>query len=100
MTQSFQAFRSLIDHSPDAISVIDPQGEILYGSKSTRKVLGYEPDEMVGQNCFDLIHPEDRAHSSWALREVLATLEPLQWEVRIRHKDGSYCWVESTSTGH
>ncbi len=96
MAPSFQAFQSIIDHSPDAISVIDPKGEILYGSASTRKIFGYEPDEMVGRNCLDLIHPEDRAHSSWALREVLATLGPLQWDVRIRQKNGNYCWVEST----
>ncbi len=96
MTQSFQAFRSLIDHSPDAISVIDPQGEILYGSESTRKIFGYEPDEIVGRNCLDLIHPEDRAQSSLALREVVDTLGPMQMEVRVRHKDGTYCWVEST----
>jgi PAS domain S-box-containing protein len=97
MASSFQAFRSLIEHSPDAISVIDPDGQILYGSAATTRIFGYKPEEMVGRNCLELIHPDDRAYSSWAFQEVRAK-QPgsLQWELRILHKDGNYCWVEST----
>lgn len=97
MAASFEGFRSLIEHSPDAISVIDPQGEILYGSGSTTKIFGYQPEELVGRNCLELVHPEDRDHSSRALKQVLAKPPgPFQWDARILHKDGNYCWVEST----
>ena len=96
MAASFEGFRSLIEHSPDAISVIDPQGEILYGSMSTTRIFGYRPEELVGRNCLELVHPEDRDHSGQALKDALANCGPLQWDARILHKDGSYCWVEST----
>jgi PAS domain S-box-containing protein len=97
MAASFRGFRSLIENSPDAISLIDTQGEILYGSSSTTKIFGYQPEELVGRNCLDLIHPEDRGHSTRALREVLAKPPgPLQWDARVRHKNGNYSWVEST----
>jgi PAS domain S-box-containing protein len=96
MAASFEGFRSLIEHSPDAISVIDPQGEILYGSQSTTRIFGYRPEELVGRNCLELVHPEDRDHSIKALKDALAKPGPLQWDARILHKDGSYCWVEST----
>ena len=97
MAASFQGFQSLIENSPDAISLIDAQGEILYGSPSTTKLFGYLPEELVGRNCLELIHPEDRDHSSRALQEVLAKPPgPLQLDARVRHKDGNYSWVEST----
>jgi len=97
MAASFQGFRSLIENSPDAISLIDTQGEILYGSASTTKMFGYQPEELLGRNCLDLIHPDDRGHSTQALREVLAKPPgPLQWDARVRHKNGNYSWVEST----
>ncbi|MGA3202614.1 MAG: ATP-binding protein [Bryobacteraceae bacterium] len=96
MAASFQGFRSLIEHSPDAISVIDPQGEILYGSASTARIFGYQPEELVGRNCLELIHPEDRDDSRRALEQVLANHGPLQWDARILNKDGNYSWVEST----
>src|SRR5579859_7120930 len=97
MASAFQGFRSLIENSPDAISLIDRQGEILYGSASTTKIFGYRPEELLGRNCLELIHPEDRDHSSRALRDVLAKPPgPCQWDARVRCKDGNYSWVEST----
>lgn len=96
MAASFQDFRSLIEHSPDAVSVIDSQGDILYGSASTTKIFGYQPEELVGRNCLELIHPADRDHSRRALNDVLAKSGPLQWDARILNKDGTYSWVEST----
>jgi PAS domain S-box-containing protein len=97
MAISFQGFRSLIENNPDAISLIDAQGDILYGSASSAKIFGYQPDEIVGRNCLDLMHPEDRDHANGALQEVLAAPQgPFQLDARVLHKDGSYCWVEST----
>jgi PAS domain S-box-containing protein len=97
MAASFQGFRSLVENSPDAISLIDSQGEILYGSASTTKIFGYHPEELLGRNCLELIHPEDRDHSGRALQDVLAKPPgPCQWDARVRRKDGTYSWVEST----
>jgi PAS domain S-box-containing protein len=62
MAASFQGFQSLIENSPDAIFLIDTVGEILYGSASTTKIFGYQPVELVGRNCLELIHAEDRAY--------------------------------------
>lgn len=97
MAISFQGFRSLVENNPDAISLIDTQGEILYGSASGAKMFGYQPEEIVGRNCLDLMHPEDREQANGALKEVQAVPEgPLKVDARVRHKDGRYCWVEST----
>jgi len=97
MATSFHGFESLIENSPDAISLIDMRGKILYGSASTTKLFGYLPQDLVGRNCLELFHPEDRDYSSRALQEVLAKPPgPLQWDARVRHKDGNYSWVESS----
>jgi PAS domain S-box-containing protein len=97
MASSFQGFKSLIENGPDAISLIDVDGEILYGSASTTRLFGYHPEELLGRNCLELIHPEDRGHSSRALQDVLAKPPgPVQWDARVLRKDGDYSWVEST----
>ena len=99
MAASFSGFRSLVESSPDAISLIDPEGEILYGSASTSKIFGYQPEELLGGTAWKLVHPEDRDHSSRALQEVLAMPPgPSQWDARVRRKDGNYSWVESTAS--
>jgi PAS domain S-box-containing protein len=77
--------------------LIDRQGEILYGSASSSRIFGYQPEEIVGRNCLDLIHPQDRDQSHRALKQVVAMPPgPFQSDGRVRHKDGTYCWVEST----
>ena len=97
MAAPFQGFQSLIENSPDAISLVDRRGEILYGSASTNRLFGYQPRELVGRNCLDLIHPEDRDHSNRALQDVLRKSPgPVQWEARVLRKDKHYCWVENT----
>lgn len=96
MAMPFQGFRTLVELSPDAISVIDTRGEILYVSASTTKHLGYRPEELVGRTCFDLIHPDDRDVARRALNDVLVKTDQLQWDARILNKDGGYSWMEST----
>ncbi len=99
MATSFQGFRSLVENSPDAISLIDAHGEILYGSASNIKLFGYRPEELIGRNCLELIHPDDRDHSSRVLNEVAAAAPgPLQWDARVLHKNGNYSWIESTAS--
>ena len=71
MAAAFTGFQSLVENSPDAISLINEQGEILYGSASNTKLFGYRPDELIGRDCMELIHPEDREHSSWSLQQAM-----------------------------
>jgi PAS domain S-box-containing protein len=92
-----RAFKALIENSYDVISLVNARGKILYASASSAKVFGYLPEELVGRNTFDLMHPEDRDHSRRALRELLAkSPTTLRVDVRVRRKDGDWCWVQST----
>jgi PAS domain S-box-containing protein len=94
-----RAMTSLVEHSSDVISFLSPAGRILYASESAGKLFGYRPEEIVGRNTFDLIHPEDRRQARRALAAVLpGPLVPRRLDVRLRRKDGGWCWVESTVT--
>ena len=97
MPDLFNGFQSLVENSPDAISVIDRQGQVLYSSAANRDLFGYNPSELVGRDCMERIHPEDQERSSQSLQEVMVKPPgPCRWDARIRCKDGNYCWVEST----
>ncbi|HJT78281.1 MAG TPA: PAS domain S-box protein, partial [Gemmataceae bacterium] len=92
-------FRALTEHSSDAVALIHADGTVLYNSPSSRRVLGYEPDELLGRSGFEVIHPDDQQ----CVREGLAELvrgagAPVTVEVRARHKDGSWRWVECVGT--
>lgn len=92
-------FRSLIENSSDAIALFDAAGAISYASPSTSRVLGYEPDEMLRFNAFDLIHPDDRGLTAECLAAVVRQPRASAGvEARVRHKDGSWRWLEGAFT--
>jgi PAS domain S-box-containing protein len=90
-------YRTLVDESNDVATVIDPDGTITYVSPAVTRVLGYDPEEVVGATGYEFVHPDDRERNADAVEAVLETPdEPRTVEVRFEHADGSWCWVEST----
>lgn len=97
--QNEKRLRALLEHSFDAISLTDQQGNILYASASTTRVLGYKPEDLIGRNGLKLIHPDDLSKVRQILTEVLAKPRiSVQMQFRARHKNGQWRWIESNST--
>lgn len=63
----------LLEASPDFIHVVSLKGSFLYVAPSVRRVLGYEPEEMVGKSISDYAHPEDVVPLMRELKEGSAT---------------------------
>src|SRR5262249_42452963 len=51
--------RALSENALDIVTILDRTGSITYNSRSIHRVLGYEPEEVQGQNVFTFIHPDD-----------------------------------------
>ena len=52
-------FRSLIEHAADIITILELDGTIRYESPSAERALGWKPEELIGRNAFELVHPDD-----------------------------------------
>ena len=99
LQNSERRFRSLIENNTDVIALLAADGTILYQSQSVTRVLGYQPEEMVGQNAFSYLHPDDIAVSSTLFTQVLQQPgTPITGQFRYRHKDGHFIWVEAVGT--
>ncbi|RXK47706.1 PAS domain S-box protein [Halorientalis pallida] len=89
--------RTLVEKSNDVATIIDGEGTITYVSPAVTRVLGYEPEELVGNTGYEFVHPDDRERNADAVAAVLETPdEPRTVEVRFKHADGSWCWIEAT----
>ena len=66
MAASLPGFKALIENGPDAISLIDADGEILYGSASMTRLFGYQPEELLGRNCLELINGLRLYRGKWS----------------------------------
>ena len=92
-------FRSIIENSYDVVVLIAADGAARYVSPSLTRVIGYTPEEFVGCNVFERMHPDDLAHMTTIFAELLA--EPgasRSAQFRYRHKDGSWRWLNGTGT--
>ncbi|KAF8237488.1 hypothetical protein L208DRAFT_501375 [Tricholoma matsutake] len=49
----------LLEYSSDFVHVVSLKGAFLYVAPSVRRVLGWEPEDLVGKSVADLAHPED-----------------------------------------
>ena len=89
-------YERLISESSDVIVVVDPGGVFEYVSPSCDRVLGYHPDELVGENGFEYIHPDDRPDAVELFESMVADPERRPTvEFRFDHRDGSWTWIEA-----
>ena len=95
LQQNEQRFRSLIENSSDAISLLSPDGKLSYISPSTERILGYTSAESIGRDPLDFIHPDDQARILSVLSEVFQNPNTIFLaQYRMLHKDGSWRWIE------
>lgn len=97
--QNEKRFRALIEKSPDMQSLTTAAGEIVYGSPSITKVLGYQLEEYLNIAVSDFIHPDDL--DLYLIQRNQIKDKPgksFLFEVRLRHKNGSWIWCEGTIT--
>lgn len=93
-----ELFQIVTENAADMIALVDAKGRRLYNSPAYEKVLGYSPAELGETSAFEQIHPDDRYRVLGAAREVRETGVGQQLEYRIRHKDGTWRVLESTSS--
>lgn len=105
-------FRSLVQGSSDVIIIAGANGVLSYVSPAALGVYGRDPEELVGGNLLDLVHPEDVDRVLAEVRRYLArvrltahrspgTAEPsARVECRISSGDGEWLHVESTVSRH
>jgi PAS domain S-box-containing protein len=95
---SIRQYQELVEHSTDSITLVDEEGVIQFKSQSAKRVLGYDSDELLGENAFDYIHPDDRDRAKATFEKVVESTGGTtgQAEFRFDHGDRSWVWVEST----
>lgn len=93
-----QIFQLITENAADMIAVIDSNGQRIYNSPAYQKILGYSPEELAAGSSMDQIHPDDRERVREASVKASSTGRGEQLEYRIRHKDGSWRFLESTAS--
>ena len=57
---SEQRFKDIAANALEWIWEVDYEGRYIYSSPVAKKILGYEPHEILGKHFYEFFHPEDR----------------------------------------
>lgn len=87
-------YRYILDNAGDVIYTTDENGIINFLNESITKILGYEPEEIIGQHFTAIIHPEDKKRVAvFYLKQLTQLTEDSYLEFKILNKEGGVNWV-------
>lgn len=82
----------VLEHVSDVVSVVGQDGIIQYESPSVERLLGWRPEELLGRQVLDYVHPDDVARVRAAIARRIEDPAPVNppTEFRVRARDGSW----------
>lgn len=89
LAASEKRYRELVETSNDLIWTLDLTGHLTFVNQASRRVYGYEPEEMIGRLFTDFETPEQAAKDLETFRQILAGRQYYQYETRHQRKDGT-----------
>ncbi len=98
LKESYTRHSAMIENIADVIAIIDVDGINRYKSPNIERWFGWRPEELVGRDTWENVHPDDRG-SMQSLFSALMENEDASGsaECRYRCKDGSFRWINLTA---
>ena len=92
-----EQYRMVAENASDVVAQVGQDQSIVWVSPSVEPVLGWRPDEVIGQDIVGLTHPDDRpAERDWRERNRDG-LGPAHLELRVLTGTGDYRWMSVTA---
>jgi PAS domain S-box-containing protein len=100
LRDSERLYRTLVETSPDSISLTDLEGNFLATNPQTAAFYGIDSvNGIVGKlNAFDVIHPNDRSFAVANLQKVLEERTVRRMRYRLKRAAGAYYWAEVSAS--
>jgi len=93
LKESEEKYRRIIENTKDIIYSINPDGVIFFISKQA-SLLNYSPQQMIGHNFEEFIHPEDLNRVRRKYLKTMETGEEFLASYRLIGKKGRVIYVE------
>ena len=95
---SDQHAHALVGGSPDAVLLVDATGAIQYANPSVTSLLGWAPEDLIGQNVEVLVpdaaRPGHQGHMEGYGKDPIARAMDRRRELHAKHRDGQLIDVD------
>ena len=99
LADSEAKFRAIVETTAEWVWEMDERGVLTYSNPALVRILGRRPEEVIGHDSLELLHPEDRESVELELRGLVERKEGWTGLVlRWQHTDGSYRHLEGSAT--
>lgn len=98
VAESGEKLHRIISNSSDLICEIDEHGRYTFVSERYEAVLGYKPEELIGNHAIEQMHPDDIERASMRYRMLKSSGGTSVDEWRFKQKDGSWRTFECRSS--
>lgn len=95
LNQSEDKFRMMVETIDEIIYDFSVDGLVNYISPSVKRILGFDPEELIGKKIFDIVHEADRA--ILAERLALPDNHMSSFEYRFITKSGEIRWLRKST---
>jgi PAS domain S-box-containing protein len=93
LRQQIEERRRIFETSQDLILITDSTGVMVQVSPSAATILGYPPEEIVGRNAIEFLHPEDVENARREMRAARSRQYMRDVTGRFIHRDGRTVWL-------
>jgi PAS domain S-box-containing protein len=95
--ESESRYRRIVETTNEGIWLLDSNLHTSYVNRQMAEMIGYEPEQMIGQSVFNFYFPEDIGYKKQVLERRQQGVRE-QIEERLRRRDGSELWVRIAAT--
>ncbi|HLO38845.1 MAG TPA: PAS domain S-box protein, partial [Lacibacter sp.] len=96
VTSKEEMLEQLLSNGVDVFFLTDEHNNISYVSPNVKRVMGYEPAELIGGNGFSYVHPDDLELAIQTFKQEFENPDQnSSIDIRFRIKDGSWLWTEA-----
>lgn len=97
--ESERRFRSLVQNSPDIITILSSQAKIKYVTPSFLRILGFDKQDVAAASIYSFIHIDDVFIVHQKISEIIKSPnQPVQVTFKATTKSGGWVILDSTIT--
>lgn len=98
LEQREKRFRTIVEKSWSGVVLLDGDLRFSFTSSSTQHLIGYEEHELLGRSLFEFVHPRELENARSVFRGMVdQPNHETHGELRFRHRDGRWIWLEGFS---
>lgn len=88
--------KQVMEALPDAVAMVDAEGQITFVNSATETVLGYPPKALLGRSFLSIVHPDELPRVLDEVNRARGLARRQSLTYRALHADGRELWLETS----